>query len=87
LRGHSGYSKYMADWLSTWGEYEWKSRELIDLGDRIVVLASIVGHGHGSGAPIGQTLSAVWTLKDGEVVRHEECLSDAEALETVGLQE
>ena len=76
----------MTDWLSTWGEYHWKPRELIDLGDQIVVLATMVGRGQGSGAPIGQTLSAVWTLKDGKVVRHEEYMSDAEALAAVGLQ-
>jgi hypothetical protein len=37
--GHAGYMASMSDWLSAWVDFLIEPQELIDLGDRVVVLA------------------------------------------------
>jgi uncharacterized protein len=85
--GHDGYMEFFREWLSAWGDYRLRPRELIDLGDRIVVFDEIVGRGAGSGAPLAQEHALVLFMEDGRVVLSEEYFDPAEALEAVGLRE
>ena len=84
--GHAGYAEFFGEWLSAWGDYRMRPRELIDLGDRIVVFDEIVGHGAGSGAPLTQEHALVLFMQDGRVIRSEEYFDPAQALEAVGLR-
>ena len=86
--GPAGYRTFEADWGSGWGALRFEPRELIDLDDRLLLIAQLVGHGEGSGISVSQKIAVVWTLgKDGKIVREQRYLDHAEALEAVGLSE
>jgi ketosteroid isomerase-like protein len=60
--------------------------ELIDMGDRFVILADMPMRAQGSGIPLAETYAGVSTLRDGKLVRVDDFLSHAEALRSVGLE-
>ena len=62
-------------------------KELIDLGDQVVVLADMPMRAQASGVRLGETYACVATLKDGRVVCQRDFLDHAEVLEAVGLAE
>jgi ketosteroid isomerase-like protein len=74
-------------WESSWEELVETAEEFIDAGDRVVVTALYRGRGQGSGVPIEARFYAVYTLRDGRVVRVDEFTDRAEALEAAGLSE
>lgn len=86
-RGHAGYMRFMSDWLSAWGTFRFEPQELIDLGDRVVVLAKLAARGGGSGAAVDQSFAGVYDSKDGRIIRQQDYFDPAEALEAVGLRE
>lgn len=45
--------------------------EILDVGDRVVVLATLHGRGRGSGADVERRQGYVWTFRDGKAVRFE----------------
>ena len=61
--------------------------ELIDLGDRLVVLADAPMRAQGSGVSLTEAFAVVSTIKDGKVIRYQEYFDHAEALAAVGLAE
>ena len=86
-RGAEGYRKYVATTAEVFaGEVHVKPLELIDLGERIVVLADAPMRAQASGVALTEAWALVSTLKDGRVVRHQEYFDHAEALEAVGLR-
>jgi ketosteroid isomerase-like protein len=87
-RGLEGYRKYVETTTEVWGgEIHLKPMELIDLGERFVVLAEVVMRGQASGVPLTEAYAVVSTLKNGEVIHVQEYFDHAEALEAVGLAE
>jgi ketosteroid isomerase-like protein len=85
-RGPSGYRTYIQGTYDVWSaDVRLEPTELIDLGDRFVVLANMPMRAQASGVPLGETYACVATLKDGRVIRQHDCLDHVEALETVGL--
>jgi ketosteroid isomerase-like protein len=85
--GPSGYRSYIAATYDVWGtEVRLEPTELIDMGDRLVLLANMPMRAQASGIALAQTYAGVSTLKDGRVVRQDDFLDHAEALELVGLQ-
>jgi ketosteroid isomerase-like protein len=84
--GPSGYQAYISATYDVWGtEVRLEPTELIDLGDRIVLLADMPMRAQASGVALAQTYAGVSTLKDGRVIRQDDFLNHAEALEAVGL--
>jgi ketosteroid isomerase-like protein len=87
-RGLSGYRAYVSTAAEVWGtETRFEPTELIDLGDRAVVLARAPLRAQASGVPLTLEFAYVTTLKDGRVIRLQEFHDHAEALEAVGLPE
>jgi len=84
-RGHAGYVQFVEEWLIAWGLFRAEPRELIDLGDRTVLLAEAVGRGKESRVELRQSLAVVLTFKRGSVIREQYYTDDAEALKAVGL--
>jgi ketosteroid isomerase-like protein len=85
-RGADGYRRYEASFAEAWGAANaFEPVELIDLGERIVLLADAPMRGKGSGVPVTTAYANVSTLKDGLVIRMQEYMDHAEALEAVGL--
>ena len=87
-RGLEGYRKYVATTAEVFGaEVYVKPVELIDLGERFVMLANAPMRAQASGVPLTEAFALVSTLKDGRVIRHQEYYDHAEALEAAGLSE
>jgi ketosteroid isomerase-like protein len=87
-RGLEGYREFQADWAGSWGEQRIEPHELIDLGDRFLVLGEIVARGESSGLSLTQHHAMLSTFdKDGKVIRQHDYFDHAEALEAAGLSE
>ena len=87
-RGPEGFRKYVSTWSEVLGaELGVQPAELIDLGDRVVLLADLAGRAQASGIPFTGKIATVSTLKDGRATRVQIYLDHAEALEAVGLPE
>ena len=86
--GPEGYRKYVAAWTEVWGASDYLEQvELIDTGDRIVLLATAPMRAQASGVPLTEAYAMVSTFKNGRAVRIDEYFSHAQALEAVGLSE
>ena len=84
--GPSGYRSYIEATYDVWGtEVRLYPTELIDLGDRLVLLADMPMRAQGSGIPLAETYATIATIKQGKVIRQQDFLDQAEALEAVGL--
>lgn len=83
-RGSAGNREALSGWLEAWGAGRSDPLELIDLGDRGVLLGTMTTRGQASGVPVNQEYAWVGTLKDGKLIRQQEYLHHAEALEPWG---
>jgi ketosteroid isomerase-like protein len=84
--GPSGYKAYISATYDVWGtDVRLEPTELIDMGDRLVLLAHMPMRAQASGVSLAETYAGVSTLKDGRVIRQDDFLTHAEALEAVGL--
>jgi len=87
-RGPEGYREFVSNWSEVFGaDLRLEPAELIDLGDRLVILGELPVRGQASGVRVTEKFAYVLTLKDGLAIRHEEYLDHAEALKAVGLKE
>ena len=63
-RGPAGLGQYMSAWEDVFAELRVEPVELIDLGDRIVLLADLPGRGQSSGVPFTGQIATVSMLKE-----------------------
>jgi uncharacterized protein len=59
--------------------------EMLDAGDRVVVLATLRGRGRGSGADLERRQGYIWTIRDGKATRFEWFTTPDDALRAAGL--
>jgi ketosteroid isomerase-like protein len=85
--GHAGYREAWRRLLEAFDDLTWEPEELIDAGDRLIIVNRWSGHGAGSGVPVNQLMFQVYTLRRGLVVKQEDFADRGEALEAVGLRE
>jgi ketosteroid isomerase-like protein len=86
--GPSGYRAYIWAQNEVWGnDVRLEPTELIDLGDRLVLLADMPMRAQASGVPLAEKYAGVMTLRNGRVVRVDDYLDQGQALEAVGLRE
>jgi len=60
--------------------------ELFDVGDRIVVVATLHGRGRGSGADIERRQGYIWTFRGGKAIRFEWFTDPDGALRAAGVR-
>ena len=85
--GHEGLRAWFRAWYEAFDDFEHKCEELIDAGEHVVSVGTDRGRGRESGVQVEQEVAAVWTVRDGKVVRVVWWPSREEALEAVGLRE
>jgi ketosteroid isomerase-like protein len=68
-------------------DYMPATEEIIDLGEEVLVVLRVSGHGARSGAPVSQQIAIVYTFEGERIVRGKSFTSRAEALEAAGLSE
>ncbi len=86
--GSDGLRKNWLDWLEPWATYRTGIDELIDAGDRVLLLLLLRDHGRREGMDgeveiIGASIA---TFREGKLARWEDFTDRADALESVGLQ-
>lgn len=69
LRGVDAFERAFATIDETFGGVRIAVEQLIDAGDRVLVLARLSGRGRTSGVGIDIPQGYVWTIRDGRVVR------------------
>jgi ketosteroid isomerase-like protein len=85
--GLDGLRDFMRDWTSPWVTYRIEIEEVIDLGERVLVLNHDWGRREGSSAEVRGDLGVIWTIRDGKVARLDVPSTRAEVLEAAGLAE
>jgi ketosteroid isomerase-like protein len=85
--GHDGFHKFWGQLLEAFGDVRLDPKELLDLGDRVLVTIQMSGHGTGSGVSINQPLFQLMTFRRGVIVRQVDFQDRAQALEAAGLSE
>ena len=87
-RGLPGYRTFVAATSEVWGqENAIEPLEVVDLGERFVLLAKVPMRAQASGIELTEAFAYVATLKDGMVISLQEYYDHAEALQAVGLSE
>ena len=88
IRDKHALRAYVQDWQDTFDDFTSEPVELIDAGeDRVVAVNRISGRAKLSGAETDLTYAALYTFRDGKVVRGREYWTRDEALEAAGLSE
>jgi ketosteroid isomerase-like protein len=86
-RGHDGAATLMAEWFGAFDDLHVDVEELIDAGDRVVVVLRLHGRVRGSDHEVDMSETHVLTIRDGKVSEVYEYPTKAEALKVVGLDE
>jgi ketosteroid isomerase-like protein len=81
------FSDFVETWEQGFASEHMEAKEIVDAGNRVVVMIHHRGHGKLSGIDVEQHFAMVWTLRDGRAVRMEMFRTREEALEAAGLSE
>ena len=87
FRGREAVAEGLRTWTGAFEEWRQEIEEIIDAGDRVLVVAHEFGRGKGSGAAIEQTTFQVYEIDGGKIVHFEGFLDREDALEAAGLSE
>jgi ketosteroid isomerase-like protein len=84
--GPEGFAEAMADLDAAWQEWHQEVEQVLDAGERgVVVLVRLNARGRESGAPVDQAWAMVITLRDGKLASSRTFLDRDKALEFAGL--
>jgi ketosteroid isomerase-like protein len=86
-RGRDGVAEAIRVWGGTWEDWTWEIEELIDAGDRVLMVVRESGRGKGSRVDVVQQTFWVFRLRDGEIVHATVLVDRAAAVEAAGLRE
>jgi ketosteroid isomerase-like protein len=83
--GAEGTLRFLTDWTAAWDDWRLEVHDVLDAGDRVVVLLSQHGRSKSTGLPVDMEFAQVWYMRDG-LQRRMEMYSDPEqALRDAGL--
>lgn len=85
--GHAGVRASFRDILDAFPDLHYRLLDLTPIGDRVLVTVHEHGAGRESGVSVERRHYALWTLRDGMVIRMRVYLDRTEALRAVGLEE
>jgi ketosteroid isomerase-like protein len=85
--GVEAVERYMRSFAKHWEQISFEPQEYIDAGERVVVVARLVGRGKKSGVEVTRTWAYVWTLRSRKALSMVGYADRAEALKAVGLAE
>jgi ketosteroid isomerase-like protein len=87
-RGHEGLRAWFREYYEAWESIEEECKELIDAGDQVISVVSTRARGRASGVEVERAgYAAVWTIREGKIVRVVWFETRAEALEAAGVTE
>ena len=74
------------DWLAPWAEYRTAIEQVIDCGERVLLLQRSSGRMQGSTQEVKLSPGVVWTVRAGKIARFEVYADRTQALKAVGLE-
>jgi ketosteroid isomerase-like protein len=87
-RGVEGMRRLRETWEAGLDDFRIEIEEVIDAGDKVLVMAAACGTGRDSGAEVrSPSFPHIWTFRDGEVVRMEPRQNRAAGLKAIGRDE
>ena len=88
LVGRDQYRGLLEDSRSAWASCAHTAEEVLDIGDgRVLIRGDWGGEGVASGVEVYQDLSAIFTVRDGQIVKAEYFFDHDKALHAVGMRE
>jgi ketosteroid isomerase-like protein len=84
-KGIDAFASITGELNDRFEDFRMEVERLIDMGDRVVVIATMRGRGAGSGIEVENRHGSVWTVRDGKAVRFQWFQEPEEALEVAGL--
>lgn len=87
IRGRAAAIDWCRRWFGTWDDYILDAAEVVDAGDRVVVMQHERGRGKGSGVLLSRRWPVVFTIQAGKVVRFQTFKTREDALDAVGFLE
>jgi ketosteroid isomerase-like protein len=86
--GHEGLRSFFREYHEAWEDVEYEGAELIDAGgEHVISVDHERTRGRTSGVETELTQYAVWTVREGKIVRVVWLPTRADALQTTGLSE
>jgi ketosteroid isomerase-like protein len=86
VQGHEALLRWLREWYEAWGSVDDELEQLVDANEETVVsIMTQRGRGRSSGVEVADRLGAVWTIREGKVVRVAWFPTPEEALEAAGL--
>ena len=86
-RGLAAFSRALQKVFEGWETWQMKPEQFNDAGDQVAVVVRYRARGRASGVEVEGRESALWTLREGKVVRYAWFHEAADALEAAGLAE
>ena len=86
-RGREERVRFERRWNAEWGKVQYELEEIIDLGDRLLVIGRFEGSGPSSGAGFDNEFAEIFTISAGRVIREQAFFDHAEALKAAGLRD
>jgi ketosteroid isomerase-like protein len=87
FHGHEGVREAVEGFDSAWDRSEFEFGDLLDAGDHVVARFRHHLRGRASGIDVVARYTAVFTVRDGRIVRFRDFASRRAALEAAGLRE
>ena len=88
VHGKDALRAYAQDWQDTFDDFTSEPVELMEAGeDNVIAITRISGRAKLSGVETDLTYAALYTFRDGKIVRGREYWTREEALEAAGLRE
>ena len=84
-RGLAAFSRAVAKVFEGWETWDMEPEQFRAVGDQVAVVVRYRARGRGSGVEVEGRESALWTVRDGKVVRYAWFHEPADALEAAGL--
>jgi ketosteroid isomerase-like protein len=85
-RGREGVIEAFRVWRGTWEGWKGEIEEIIDGGDRVLMVLHESGRGKGSGVEVEQRTFFVYTLRNDMIVHALVLVNEAQAFEAAGLR-
>lgn len=83
--GPQGVLEGVQAWIERWAEYRFEVEEIIDAGDRVLMMIREFGRSAGTGIEVTQHVFWVQTIRNGKIVRAVLFNDRSQALEAAGL--
>jgi ketosteroid isomerase-like protein len=88
MNGIGEFQRFVRDWLTQWDEYRVTGERFQAVGpDRVLVSGRQIATGHNSGVEVESPAFAIWTFRQGKVIRLSLHYDRDEALEVAGVSE